>query len=1095
MLHVGLAGMWAQEVSEKEAQERAQTFVRSHYGRKGGGPELKSLGQVNGLYVFNMNDKGGFVIVSNDERATDILGYSESGQFDPDNMPDNMRAWLQGYADEIAWAQKNIKEVSETNTKTRARTRAHATTTIAPMVTTEWDQLRPYNLKCTPLTNDYVIATGCAATAMAQVMYYTEKNTARKAFNGTEAEFDDYFKTYTTTTDKENEIESYPWDVNGVSYTLGPIPVNSVINWGKMTDKYTKSQTLDEESVDAVATLMMYCGYSIHMSYGSSSSAYTSDIALALKNYFGYSETTTHLLRYKYSYTDWVDMIYHELSQGRPVIYAGQAFDNGHAFICDGYQYKDNTDLFHINWGWSGNSDGYFVLSVLNPDDQGTGGSASNSAYTFGQEAIVGIQKDGDSGTLLNVNPLTSESISLTINSISLSHNPIALGESVDVTVSVTNNNSNNNSVAYDGEICLYVNNKRYLGKIFQIAAEATQDCVFTITPEEVGSYSINAKYPNIYGTYISSGNSPASLTVTDQTPSNLSVSNIATTSAVLSWQENGSATLWKVAYKTVSDQNFTEVDVHTNPQCTLTGLTPETKYLVKVGTEIGGAIRWSSTISFTTESLYPTPKNLTVSDITRTSAIINWSAGSANSYDIRYGLIYDDSGSTLASPQLQYEDVKDKTGALGNGSTVTWGVMYPGNLIIGSKLTGIQFFKNTEGTATITIKIYSGGDNAPGTLVQTINCTPANETGFQSVPCDIDIPFEQNLWITLTATGSYPMAYCNNSEPNNQWILDGDTWCHIGDIDSNYSNHGWMIRGFMKSINWTTTTINTNSYELTGLTSDKDYVVQVRNKYSNGDNTINSDWETLSFSTFEDVVLADNADNNDIIESHDKKEVCVSLTNRTLYKDGEWNTICLPFDLSADQIANSDLAGADIRALSSGSLSGGVLTLNFTGVGVVTSITAGTPYIIKWDKVNGYEGADPNTRDIKNPVFNGVTIDKTKRDVSFDGGKFVGTYESQTFTNTNTSILFVGNYSTLYYPQNGASIGAQRAYFQIGTNSVRAFNLNFGDDEVTGIHSTTNLTNYTNSGAWYDLSGRKLNEKPVKKGVYVQNGKKVVIK
>ena len=131
MLHVGLAGMWAQEVSEKEAQERAQTFVRSHYGRKGGGPELKSLGQVNGLYVFNMNDKGGFVIVSNDKRTTPILGYSESGTIDPDNMPDVMKAWFQGYADEIAWLDKHG---SQSSVEKAIRRTSMVKTPVAPLV-------------------------------------------------------------------------------------------------------------------------------------------------------------------------------------------------------------------------------------------------------------------------------------------------------------------------------------------------------------------------------------------------------------------------------------------------------------------------------------------------------------------------------------------------------------------------------------------------------------------------------------------------------------------------------------------------------------------------------------------------------------------------------------------------------------------------------------------------------------------------------------------------------------------------------------------------------------------------------------------------
>ena len=129
------------------------------------------------------------------------------------------------------------------------------------------------------------------------------------------------------------------------------------------------------------------------------------------------------------------------------------------------------------------------------------------------------------------------------------------------------------------------------------------------------------------------------------------------------------------------------------------------------------------------------------------------------------------------------------------------------------------------------------------------------------------------------------------------------------------------------------------------------------------------------------------------------------------------------------------------------------------------------------------------------NPVFNGVTIDKTKHDVSFDGGKFVGTYESQTFTDENTSILFVGDGNSLFYPKAGASIGAQRAYFQIGISNVRAFNLNFGDSETTGIISIENGKLKIENDSWYDLSGRKFDGKPTRKGVYVQNGKKVVIK
>ncbi len=981
MLHVGLAGMWAQEVSEKEAQERAQKFVNSHYGRKGGSSELKSLGQVNGLYVFNMNDKGGFVIVSNDKRTTPILGYSESGTIDPDNMPDVMKAWFQGYADEIAWAQKNIKENSDSNSKVRARTRSHANTTIAPLVTTKWDQLKPYNFYCTPLGKNYRIATGCAATAMAQVMYYTEK----KAYTGTEADFPNY----TTTTTKE--IPSYKWTGNGTTYTLGPIAEGSTIKWGKMTDTYTTTQTLSEESVDAVATLMMYCGYSIKMSYGSSSSAHVSDIAVALKNYFGYSETTTLLERYDYTYTDWVDMIYNELEKGRPVLYAGQAVDNGHGFVCDGYMYENNTDLFHINWGWSGSGDGYFVLSVLNPDEQGTGGSATNSAYTFGQEAIVGIQKVSGTGTVLNVKPL--KTVSLTINSISLSHSSIALGESVTATVNVTNNGVTKDTEnddydgTFDGEICLYANNKRYLGKIFQIAKGATQNCVFTISPE-VGSYSINAKYPISGGAYYGSGTT-ASLTVTDQTPSNLTVSDITPTTATIGWTNVGSATNWNLRSRTV---NATIEDF--NSRGTFDEITQDGWKLVQFGNS-NNTLKLSS------------------------------NGGINNS-------------KCLISPSYENGTDLDPYGGLRTKKL---------------KLDG-------------SISFYAWGEGEKFLLFLSTNGT--NYTSFTNTISATNEPTKYSFDLSQYAGQFGEEAYvaiihCNSSGHTS------DSYLYIDNVS------------FTEYVGqWTKTNNTTSPYILRGLAPETGYEVQVQAVKNDG-----GKWSAPIIFKSSSVELENGSNNVGLIESCNGYPTTVILKDRTLYKDGKWNTLCLPFSLDATQLAASPLAGADIRALSSGSLSGETLTLNFTGVGEVTSITAGTPYIIKWASGDN----------IVNPVFNGVTIDKTKHDVTFTGGKFVGTYESQSFTNTNTSILFVGEGDNLFYPKAGASIGAQRAYFQIGTNSVRAFNLNFGEGETTGILSTTNLTNYTNSDAWYDLSGRRLNGKPTKKGLYINNGRKVVIK
>ena len=1203
MLHVGLAGMWAQEVSEKEAQERAQTFVRSHYGRKGGGPELKSLGQVNGLYVFNMNDKGGFVIVSNEERTTDILGYSESGQFDSDNMPDNMRAWLQGYADEIAWLQEHPDYGKESNVKTRAQVGTHSTNPIGPLVSTQWNQRTPYNNLCPNYSSGKKAVTGCVATAMAQVMNYhqwPQDNTAAIP---------------------EYKTKSYNIQLEG----LAPIK----FDWSNMLDKYESKDELGNTVVNgteaeqkAVAELMQYCGHSVEMNYGPSSSSNSDMVAMALFKFFNYSSTTKVVSRGCYSYANWTDLIYNELKEGRPIVYSGQSYGGGHEFVCDGYKYENNTDLFHINWGWGGLSDGFFVLSSLNPDVQGAGGSSSNDGYHFGQDAVVGIQKAGVTDPVLNV---PTNNYNLTINSINISHPTIALGESVDITINVTNSGTE----AYDGDLLLAKNNLVFWGEMFYIpAGTIKQDYVIHYTPSKVGTEVLRSVFINNNGKF-DGPSSTVTLNIVDQTPTDLRATDISSTTASIGWTNVGNAEKWNIRSKPFSitswdfnDDSSWDIgnwngDVYTwtkkpnagingspcyaSPSCTegnslnpydwlispqfdlggklsfyawgenecfsvyvstggswssvslyntttniaklytfdiseyeghegriaithenssghtsesflyvddvshfvpngdwatisdvttnpyiLTGLTSNTCYEVQVQAVNNDGGNWSSSIMFNTEA-FPSPENLTVSEVTPISAILNWT-GSADSYDVRYGACSDYYGNEPT--WLKYDDNEYQTNlGFGVEKEYTWGVMYPGSQVTCSKLTKVAFYESSLNSADITVKIYSGGDTpdaSEATLLATTVVKPLSQ-GIHEVTFEspVEITLGANLWIILTETGSSPMVSCTKTDvPNNQWIYDNGNWTKI-------QNFGWMIRGYIepKTVEWSTPVNCTGqSYKLTGLDPTKNYAVQVRGSYNSGGS---SAWASTTFNKAlsGSLELGDNNNNVGLIEGWNGYATTVTLKDRTLYKDDAWNTICLPFSLDAIQLAASPLAGADIRALSSGSLSGETLTLDFTpatGEGAVTSITAGTPYIIKW----------ANGDDIVNPVFNGVTIDKTKHDVSFTGGKFVGTYESQSFTNANTSILFVGDGNSLFYPKAGASIDAQRAYFELSDGQLaRAFNLNFGDSETTGILSTTNLTNYTNSNAWYDLSGRKLNEKPVKKGVYVQNGKKVVIK
>lgn len=241
---------------------------------------------------------------------------------------------------------------------------------------------------------------------------------------------------------------------------------------------------------------------------------------------------------------------------------------------------------------------------------------------------------------------------------------------------------------------------------------------------------------------------------------------------------------------------------------------------------------------------------------------------------------------------------------------------------------------------------------------------------------------------------------------------------------------------------------------------------------------------------------LQDKDSNASWIETWNEQNKTVALEGRTLYKDGSWNTLCLPFSLTEAQIAASPLAGADIRTLSSATFTNSTLTLNFTAEGTVTSITAGKPYIVKWT-----DGSD-----IANPIFRDVTISNASNPVETDVVDFVGTYNPVDIgeEGDNTK-LYLGNGNTLYYPSKAMTINPFRAYFQLkgdltageltSTESgqgIKAFHLNFGEE--TGIREMEEVRGKMED-AWFSLSGRCLLDKPTTKGLYIHNGSKVLIK
>ena len=370
-----ITGMvFAEHVSKMEALKKAEAlmpgkkFEMEKFSTPSDGKATEEP-----FYIFNVENGGGYVLVSGNDQTTAILGYSTNGNIDLDNIPDNLRYWLESYAAQLKAIDEGAPVASRAASDSEVRTRS-AHTNIAPLLTTKWNQSEPYNLMC-PDGNfkDYNASgynannrcvTGCVATALAQVMYY------HKWPQGQTTAIPQYTINYS----------------NAPTLSLNELPATT-FEWNKMKPSYSETETGD--AADAVAKLMRYVGQACQMAYGTrASNAYIhTDMMISA---FGYSKNIHTKDRDGYTTTQWENMVYDELASGRPVLYSGQTAskdDNtssksGHQFVCDGY--KDG--LFSLNWGWGGSLDGYFVLSIADPNGkQGIGGSSK--AYKFDQSA------------------------------------------------------------------------------------------------------------------------------------------------------------------------------------------------------------------------------------------------------------------------------------------------------------------------------------------------------------------------------------------------------------------------------------------------------------------------------------------------------------------------------------------------------------------------------------------------------------------------------------------------------------------------------------------------------------------------------------
>lgn len=320
------------------------------------------------MYLFEPAEGEGFVLVAADDCAHPVLAYSTANGFGSvDEMPAHVAFWIEGYRNYLR-AAREAESVPTPQVAAEWNTLSSIVLApqVGPLLTTQWNQSPYYNSMCPldPVTKQRSVS-GCVATAMTQIMKYWNHPAKGHGEHG--------------------------YTLEGV----GPIGVtfDTLYDWSNMPDKLSWSS--NSTQVHAVAQLTYHVGVAVEMSYSSSSSgAFTHDYGTgimsadkAFPRFFRYNPMIKSILRNKYSDAEWDSLLRHELTYGRPVLYSGRDDEGGHAFVFDGY---DVQSRFHVNWGWGGWYDGYYMVDSLAPGASGIGGNSSNS-YTQANAAIVQI--------------------------------------------------------------------------------------------------------------------------------------------------------------------------------------------------------------------------------------------------------------------------------------------------------------------------------------------------------------------------------------------------------------------------------------------------------------------------------------------------------------------------------------------------------------------------------------------------------------------------------------------------------------------------------------------------------------------------------
>lgn len=1054
-LTFAILSTWADNVSLNVARQLAQDFL----SKKGKAltvkanpfraPRLDSNDDNSYYYAFNAED-GGFVIISGDDRTQPVLGYSTSGAFDIYNMPENMRNFLQGYEDEIRLLdEKGI--TSSTIKKAPSSTVTDvAKRPILPLITTKWGQGSPYNDACPKFyysdgsTGQSV--TGCVATAVAQVMYYHKWPMA-------------------TTAEIPSVTNSYTQDAGGKkSVTVPAIVAGTPIDWDKMLPSYSGTSTTTQRN--AVAQLMLMVGQSVNMSWGASSGSSNYTAARSLVNYFGYDSDITSIDRADYKYDKFCSIIYNELAEGRPVLLGGQSTGGGHSFVADGH---DGDEYFHINWGWTGYSDGYFLMSSLNPDDDGMiGASSTSDGYARSQYAIIGIQApDGKSSEIEPTTVMNSSYVSYSAYSKTI-------------------------SFSYFSNYKQTANFEFGLGAI---------DNNGKITPVDITSYN---------GLMPSTGFSNYSLSVSSlERGKTYHIIPIGRVIGVTDFMPNyANAESNYIEVKVASDGSMTMKSVSAMSNISVEGVSCESsgyvneEQTVKISFNNAGGEFYQSMYFFasttTSKGSSKSSSGVTFKGYGKSEAVFNFtptatgkwniwvSPNSSSSSAISCGSITisnNEASSDKALLKFQSYEVNNKDKVSG---TTTY--------FFGDELSGEVMMKNV-GTATyrnnMVVALFKTGESSSSTLYKSVLEIAPGET--KGVP----FYFKLNDTSTSYRVGIYSMengSYVALTSTSYYYKSSGGIAYYAADGS----------KAFV-----TGSTINVPE-DATCVIMEKQGVTSI---------TPNSNPNTLYFlsssdpvpSTIADknIVIDNNADMLSLQDGHDfytPKAFYASNASytrtETIGADGDngWSTFILPF--TAYMV---ECEGKTIDWYRSETDTGKDFWLKqFKGnnnldlvFGYTDEIEAGIPYII------ALPGAAW-----------GAERDLTNKPISFLGEEVSIPASTTAITSTSTYMLkgatFASNRGEVYQMNNegnafvpsSATVPAFRCFFEIREGSgIVADKLLVNSPLPTAINSLS-ISHDTATGdneSIYTISGQRLGNasslNSLQKGVYIINGKKVIMK